>query len=256
MGMTAADGYTIASLDTGLRALRLFLAHDTLTVSEAAERLDVGRSTAHRVLSTLEGRGFAIRDTSGRGYAAGPELVRLGRPAGFGRAARDRLGPVLDDAVARTGETVSCVALIGDQVIVTDGRESAHPVRVALQPGRTGPAHAEAGGKLLLSRMTADQVCTLYPAEELEPLTPRTLTSRTALLSELALIRRRGHAVSRGESAPGLNAVAVFLGGSSWRDRLALVAAAPADRSDDAATARRAALLGESAAPPAGAHPG
>ncbi|MER7695988.1 IclR family transcriptional regulator C-terminal domain-containing protein [Streptomyces sp. NPDC096095] len=104
--------------------------------------------------------------------------------------------------------------------------------------------------------MTADQLCALYPAEELEPLTPRTLTSRTALLSELALIRRRGHAVSRGESVPGMNAVAVFLGGSSWRDRLALVADAPADRADDAANARRAALLGESAAPPVGAHPG
>ncbi|MER7695987.1 helix-turn-helix domain-containing protein [Streptomyces sp. NPDC096095] len=148
MGMTAADGYTIASLDTGLRALRPFLAHDTLTVSEAAERLDVGRSTAHRVLSTLEGRGFAIRDTSGRGYAAGPELVRLGRPAGVGRAARDRLGPVLDDAVARTGETVSCVALIGDQVIVTDGRESAHPVRVALsRDGRGRPTRRRAASR-------------------------------------------------------------------------------------------------------------
>jgi DNA-binding IclR family transcriptional regulator len=256
MSMTAAGGYTIASLDTGLRALRLFLTHDTLTVSEAAERLSVGRSTAHRVLSTLESRGFAIRDTSGRGYAAGPELVRLGRPAGFGRVARDRLRPVLDDAVARTGETVHSVALIGDQVVVTDGRESAHPVRVALELGWTGPAHAEAGGKLLLSRMTADQVCALYPREELERLTPHTLTSRTALLDELALIRRRGHAVSRSESVTGMTAVAVSLGGSSWRDRLALVAAAPADRSDEAATAERAALLGKSAALPAPAHPG
>ncbi|MCD9902409.1 helix-turn-helix domain-containing protein [Streptomyces sp. MT29] len=90
--MTATGDYTIASLDTGLRAMRLFLTHDTLTVTEAAGYLRVGRSTAHRVLSTLESRGFAIRDTSGRGYAAGPELVRLGRPAGFVRAARDRWG--------------------------------------------------------------------------------------------------------------------------------------------------------------------
>ncbi|MEW2066686.1 IclR family transcriptional regulator [Streptomyces sp. NPDC007346] len=246
--MAATGDYTIASLDTGLRAMRLFLTHDTLTVTEAAERLSVGRSTAHRVLSTLESRGFAIRDTSGRGYAAGPELVRLGRPAGFGRAARDRLGPVLEDAARRTGETVWSVALIGDQVIVTDGRESPHPVRVALELGRTGPAHAGSGGKLLLSSMTADQVCALYPYEELEPVTPATLTSRTALLDELALIRRTGHAVGRGTSVPGMTTVAVSLAGSSWRDRLALVAAAPADRSGDAALAERAERLRESAA--------
>ncbi|WP_326685249.1 IclR family transcriptional regulator [Streptomyces microflavus] len=246
--MTATGDYTIASLDTGLRAMRLFLTHDTLTVTETAERLSVGRSTAHRVLSTLESRGFAIRDTSGRGYAAGPELVRLGRPAGFGRAARERLGPVLEDAAGRTGETVWSVALIGDQVIVTDGRESPHPVRVALELGRTGPAHAGSGGLLLLSRMTADQVCALYPHEELEPVTPATLTSRAALLDELALIRRRGHAVGRGMSVPGMTTVAVSLAGSSWRDRLALVAAAPADRSGDAALAERAERLKESAA--------
>ncbi|MFJ4965222.1 IclR family transcriptional regulator [Streptomyces sp. NPDC088729] len=246
--MATAGDYTIASLDTGLRAMRLFLTHDTLTVTEAAELLSVGRSTAHRVLSTLEGRGFAIRDGSGRGYAAGPELVRLGRPAGFGRAARDRLGPVLEHAAGRTGETVHSSALIGDQVVVTDGRESSHPVRVTLELGRTGPAHAGSDGKLLLSRMTAEQVCALYPYEELEPLTPHTLTSRTALLEELAAIRRTGHAVSRGESVPGMTTVAVPLAGSSWRDRLALVAAAPADRSDDAALAERAERLRGSAA--------
>nr|WP_237517705.1 hypothetical protein [Streptomyces sp. SID4941] len=37
--------------------MRLFLVHDTVTVSGAAALLGVGRSTAHRVLSTLEGGG-------------------------------------------------------------------------------------------------------------------------------------------------------------------------------------------------------
>lgn len=122
-----ARDYTIESLDTGLRLMRLFLTHDALTVSGAAELLSIGRSTAHRVLSTLEGRGFAVRDVTGRGYSAGPELVRLGAPAGFGAEVRERVGSVLDDAVRRTGETVQSAALIGDRIIVTDCRESPTP---------------------------------------------------------------------------------------------------------------------------------
>lgn len=240
--------YTIESLDTGLRLMRLFLTHDTLTVSEAAGLLSVGRSTAHRVLSTLEGRGFAIRDSSGRGYSAGPELVRLGRPAGFGTTVRERLGAVLEDALRRTGETVQSTALIGDRIIVTDGRECPHPVRVMPEVGGTHPAHATSGGKTLLSRMTTEQVCALYPYEELPGVTPTTLTSRSALLTELAEIRVRGFAVSRGESVRGMHTVAVPLAGTSWRDRLALVASAPADRGDDAALARRAQELRLSAA--------
>lgn len=170
--MGTTRDYTIESLDTGLRLMRLFLTHDSLTVSEAAVRLSVGRSTAHRVLSTLEGRGFAIRDSSGRGYSPGPELVRLGRPAGFGTDVREQVGAVLDDAVRRTGETVQSAALIGDRIVVTDGRESPHPVRVVLEPGRTHPAHATSGGRMLLSRMTTEQVCALYPRERLDEDTP------------------------------------------------------------------------------------
>ncbi|MFF1924439.1 IclR family transcriptional regulator [Streptomyces sp. NPDC058221] len=246
--MEPTRDYTIESLDTGLRLMQLFLTHDSLTVSEAAGRLSVGRSTAHRVLSTLEGRGFTIRDSSGRGWSAGPELVRLGRPAGFDAAVRERLGPVLDDAVRRTGETVRSAALVGDRIIVTDGRESPHPVRVVLETGRTHPAHGTAGGRMLLSRMTTDQVCALYPQERLPEANPRTPVSRSALLAELADIRACGYALSRGESAPGMHTVAVPLAGSSWRDGLALTACAPADRGDDAALVRRAGELRLSAA--------
>ncbi|MFJ2589028.1 IclR family transcriptional regulator [Streptomyces sp. NPDC087538] len=246
--MGSNRGYTIESLDTGLRLMQLFLIHDTLTVSEAAELLSVGRSTAHRVLSTLEGRGFATRDFSGRGYSAGPELVRLGSPAGFGPADRERLAAVLDDAALRTGETVQCTALIGDRIIVTDGRESAQPVRVMPEPGSTHPAHATSGGKLLLSRMAPEQVCSLYPHEELPAATPSTVTSRSALLAELQEIRSAGYALSRGESVRGMNTVAVPLTGSSRRDRLALMASAPADRGDDTALVRRAGELRLSAA--------
>ncbi|MEU9204305.1 IclR family transcriptional regulator [Streptomyces sp. NPDC048332] len=246
--MEHARDYTIESLDTGLRLMRLFLTHDALTVSEAAGLLSVGRSTAHRVLSTLEGRGFAARETDGRGYSAGPELVRLGHPAGFGAPVREQVGAVLEDAVRRTGETVLSAALIGDQVLVTDGRESAQPVRMVLERGRARPAHATAGGKLLLSRMTADQICVLYPREHLDAVTPDTLTSRPELLAELGRIRDRGYATGRGESVAGMHAVAVPLAGSTWRDRLALVACAPAGRGDEAALERRAGELLRSAA--------
>ncbi|MER5181251.1 IclR family transcriptional regulator [Streptomyces sp. NPDC002896] len=245
--MAEPKSYIIESLDTGLRLMRLFLDHDTLSVTDAARRLGVARSTAHRVLSTLEARGFATRDESGRGYSAGPELVRLGRPAGYGPEIRQRLQSVLDDAAARTGETVTSVALIGDQVILTDGRESQHPVRVMLEVGRTHPAHATSAGKVLLSRMTTEQVCALYPEERLPEVTPHTITSRKHLLEELAWVRERGYAVSRGESVWGMHAVAVPLAGTSWRDRLALMASAPADRGDEAALVDRAEKLRHSA---------
>ncbi|GAA2444448.1 IclR family transcriptional regulator [Actinomadura vinacea] len=250
--MSVHRDYTIESLDTGLRLMRLFLTHDRLTVTGAAHELRVARSTAHRVLSTLVARGFAIRDVSGRGYAAGPELVRIGRPAGFDAATRTRLRPVLDDAARRTGETVQTVALLGDQIVITDGRESWNPVRVMLEVGRTHLAHSTSGGKLLLSRLTTEQVRALYPDERLPAVTADTITSRAALLDELDAVRARGYATSLGESHPGMHAAAVPLAGSSWRDRLALMSCVPLDRGGRDALARLAGNLLRSAA--AGGH--
>ncbi|MFJ8752412.1 IclR family transcriptional regulator [Streptomyces sp. NPDC102441] len=241
--MADPKSYIIESLDTGLRLMRLFLTHDTLSVSDAARELDVARSTAHRVLSTLESRGFATRDASGRGYSAGPELVTLGRPAGYGPEIRARLQAVLDAAATATGETISTAALIGDQVIITDGRESPHPVRAVQETGRAHPAHATSAGKVLLAQLTTEQVCALYPQEELPRVTDHTLISRTALLAELAGIRTLGRADSAGESVPGMNAVAVPLVGNSWRDRLALMASMPADRGGEPELARHAVAM-------------
>ncbi|MFJ8888360.1 IclR family transcriptional regulator [Streptomyces sp. NPDC102402] len=246
--MADPKSYIIESLDTGLRLMRLFLTHDTLSVTDAARELDVARSTAHRVLSTLESRGFATRDTSGRGYSAGPELVTLGRPAGYAPEIRARLQGVLDAAATATGETISTAALIGDQVIITDGRESPHPVRAVLETGRAHPAHATSAGKVLLAQLTTEQVCALYPEEPLPGVTSRTPASRSALLSELAGIRSTGRADSVGESVRGMNAVAVLLGGSSWRDRLALMASMPADRGGEPELARHALALRKAAA--------
>ncbi|MEV5130902.1 IclR family transcriptional regulator [[Kitasatospora] papulosa] len=241
--MADPKNYIIESLDTGLRLMRLFLTHDTLSVTDAARELDVARSTAHRVLSTLESRGFATRDASGRGYSAGPELVTLGRPAGYGPEVRARLQTVLDAAAAATGETVSTAALIGDQVIITDGRESTHPVRAVLETGRAHPAHATSAGKVLLAQLTTEQVCALYPEEQLPDVSGTTPTSRSDLLSSLAAVRTLGRADSAGESVRGMNTVAVPLAGTSWRDRLALMASMPADRGDESRRGRHALAL-------------
>jgi DNA-binding IclR family transcriptional regulator len=63
--------------------------------------------------------------------------------------------------------------------------------------------------------------------------TADTIATRTDLIDELARISKDDYAISRGVSESGINAVAVFLAGSSWRDRIALMASMPADRGTD-----------------------
>jgi IclR family acetate operon transcriptional repressor len=238
-----SNDYRIGSLDTGLGILLMFMERESITVTEAAEGLGVSRSTAHRALSTLQQRGLVSLPASGRGYVAGPALVEMARPRSLDPEIRRWVRPALDDAVRRVEETVHTTVLLGSQLLLVDGREPEKPVRVALRTGLIRPAYATSAGKLLLSRLSGDQLRALYPREQLMRTTANTISTRTQLIHELELISEQDFAFSRGESEQGLHAVAVLLAGSSWRDRIALMATVPAERGSDAELSRIAEQL-------------
>lgn len=247
-GANVPSDYRIGSLDTGLGILLMFMERESISITEAAEKLGVSRSTAHRALSTLQQRGLVSLPPSGRGYVAGPALVEMARPRSLDPEIRLWVRPILDDAVRRVEETVHTTVLLGSQMLLVDGRESEKPVRVALRSGLIRPAYATSAGKLLLSRLNADQLHALYPREQLLRTTANTIATRTQLIEELKRISMQDFAFSRSESEQGIHGVAVLLAGSSWRDRIGLMASVPAERGGEEALTRIADQLRESAA--------
>lgn len=100
-------------------------------------------------------------------------------------------------------------------------------------------------GKLLLAYMDDDERRQLLDQLPLTKVTESTITDRTSLEAELEAVRRRGHAVSRGERAPGVAAMSAPIFGGDGRILAALSAIGPDTRLTDAAMARiRPALLG------------
>ena len=65
--------YTVTSVDHALQLAVMLQLEGPMTVSAAAERLGVARSTAHRLLSMLVYRDFAAQNQN-RSYRAGPVL--------------------------------------------------------------------------------------------------------------------------------------------------------------------------------------
>ncbi|WP_255311288.1 helix-turn-helix domain-containing protein, partial [Streptomyces viridosporus] len=57
----AGQGQGLESVDNALKLLLLLRRNGRLRLSEAADHLGVARSTAHRLLATLRGRGFAVQ---------------------------------------------------------------------------------------------------------------------------------------------------------------------------------------------------
>jgi DNA-binding IclR family transcriptional regulator len=85
--------------------------------------------------------------------------------------------------------------------------EGPGPIRVGPRLGSSAPAHTTAAGKALLAFLPAETLARHLEASELIPETPKSITSRAALVDDLRLVREQGFAHNRGEHLPGVGAI-------------------------------------------------
>jgi DNA-binding IclR family transcriptional regulator len=165
------------------------------TAPELAERCGLNRSTAWRILATLEDEGLVDRDPSAKRYTVGPAIARLAAAAGDSLS---RLAlPHLEELSRRTGETVSLAVPQGLQLVYVDQVQAPH-VMAADWLGRAVPLHATSTGKALLAWLPPEELDAAL-SQPLPSFTARTITDPARLREELGRVKRRGYAVSRGE---------------------------------------------------------
>lgn len=207
--------YPVASVDRTLRLIRLLGQEQSLRLADIRDSLDIGQSTAHRLISMLCHHGFAFQDPDTRLYQAGPALLEVGLAAVSNLNIREIARPHLEKLAERCGETVHLSSLERREVRFIDGIESRMTVRVSSRVGKLSPAHATAVGKAMLSTLSEDRLRSLYPDLQLEHVTNRTLTTRDDLLAERLRILERGFATSDGESEVEVSSVGVAITSST-----------------------------------------
>jgi DNA-binding IclR family transcriptional regulator len=225
--------YRVSSVDNAMTLLAALKDLPSLAVKEAAALLGVAPSTAHRLLTTLQGQGFVAQNPETRRYGAGPALFEVAlaalQRADVRRAARAHLVALS----AEVRETVSLTVLEGTSVRFIDSIEGLERVRGVARSGATLPAHCTAGGKVLLAALSDVELQRLYPNEELRPLTVHSITGRAELFDELAAVRRRHYATSFEQSTVGLSATSVPVNDPQGRPIAALVVSVFAARLDN-----------------------
>jgi DNA-binding IclR family transcriptional regulator len=202
----------VKSSERTLDILELLASIDErLTLSEIARRLSMPKSSLHKLLATMERRGWVeTDDISHTRYRIGLRALLAGtRYVDIDEVVQLAL-PVLTSLTEELQEASHLGRLDGSDVVYLAKRESSHPLRMFSAVGRRLPAHATAMGKAMLSLLPWNEVSGLLPPK-LEKLTERTIVSRPALQKELELTRTRGYAIDDEESAELMRAVAVAL---------------------------------------------
>ena len=202
------DGNAVRSVD---RAAALLLAlgdsQGEAGVTELARRLGLHKSTASRLLATLQKRGLVEQDGETGKYRLGLVVIRLAERAERTLDLRGISLPELERLARLTHETTGLGILEGDSMLAVAQADGPNLIAVGDWTGRATPLHCVASGKVLLAALAEREVLRIV-RRGLVSYTERTITELEPLLEELARIRRRGYATAIGEYELGLNAVA------------------------------------------------
>ncbi|MFJ9610511.1 IclR family transcriptional regulator [Kitasatospora sp. NPDC101176] len=206
------------------RALTLLgsLGDGPVTLEQAATSIGVHKSTALRLLRTLEEHGFAQRLPDLR-YRVGGRVLSLAHRALEEIDVRQVAAPYLAALNARCGVTVQLAVLQDGEVLYLDevaGDWAAPGAGWTSRIGRRAPAGGTAIGRVLLAGLPEDGT----PEEELP--------------AELAAVRRRGWAAESAEHREPVTCVAAPVVGSGGRTVAACALSAPASRVPPAELAR------------------
>lgn len=205
-GETVAAAGGVQSVDRALTILEVLARVGEAGVTEIAERLEVHKSTAFRLVATLEAHRL-VEQTGDRGkYRLGVGVLRL---AGATSARLDLVQearPVCRQLAADTGETVNIAVLSESSALYLDQVAGSS----ALQPhnwvGQHIPLHATSNGKVLLSGLDREALDAMLG--KLPTYTPATITKKADLRGEIERVREQGYAVAVDELEVGLTAAA------------------------------------------------
>lgn len=191
----------VARVDRMLGAFSL--EHPELTLTECAEAAGLTKSSAHRLLLSLETVGMVERD--GNRWRLGPRVVwlatvRLGQFE-LRRAAVSRLREL-----GRTFRAAAAFSVPdGPDMVYVERQESPEPFAASARLGGRAPIWSGAAGKAVLSRLSPSERDAHLDVDEWHRLPPQT---RADVLAEIERATTRGYAVDPGTFFEGISGLA------------------------------------------------
>lgn len=192
------------------RALQIlpFLSEGERDLADIAALLGVHKSTALRLLQTLEAQGFVRHNDSHR-YRLGSQIFRLASVALGNLDIRPIAAPYIRGLGEQTQQTVHLAAYDDGEVFYIDKYEAQKTVRMYSRLGATAPLHCTGVAKAIVAHRSLKERRELAERITYVRHTERTISSPGEYLAELEKIRERGYAIDDREHEDYIHCVAV-----------------------------------------------
>lgn len=199
----------VQSLVRAFGLLDALAASETgLTLTEVAREVGLPRSTAHRLLTTMESLHYLCFDQETNRWQIGRQAFTTG--AAFA-SARDfgKLGHSIMKSIAfQQQETVNMSNAEEANLVYLSQVSAPRAGRTLARPGAKVPLHATAAGKSIMAFWRELETTAYLKRAPLVGRTEATLTKPAALLQHLATVREQGFAIDNQELLAGMRCVA------------------------------------------------
>ena len=166
------------------------------------------KPTLYRFLQTLTNQGMLAFDPERQKYSMGIRLVRLVHSAWR----QSSLVPIarlhIESLAEKVGKAVHLAQFDNGNVLFVDKYKVTDIFDTLAQAGKIVPGYCTGVGKAILAFMTEAQQNRSLDQQSYKAYTPKILSDHTALVAELAWIRKYGVAYDREEHEQGIISIA------------------------------------------------
>lgn len=214
--------------------LELLASEGSMSLQELSSKLDLNKSTVHRVLTSLIYMGYVKQDNETSKYRLSFKIWEIANQFLEKVDVIEVIKPYLRDLVDKIEETVHFVQLDGTHAVYLDKVESySNTIRMASNVGKTIPLYCSGVGKALLACMDDSEIETIWNLSTIETHTEHTITNFSDFMKEINLIRKMGYALDNEENEKGVRCIAVALTASNETPCYAFSISAPLSRMSD-----------------------
>lgn len=198
--------------------------HDSLTLQEIANRIGLPKSTAFRLVQSLDQAGYLVR-LDNHEYCLSFRFTRLAGLVKSTLDIREIARPVMLELARQANETVTLNTVSGRDRVCIDVIYAPSPLMSVAKPGEH---------QRLVSGSTAKVLMAYLPKNELRKVVAYAAKAsgkkRSELLRELEVIRRNGYSSTHGERVLGLSAMSAPIWDSNDEARHCITITGPTVR--------------------------
>ena len=229
--MAEEQGSGVQSVERAIAILKSFsIEMPERGVGELGRELGLHKSTASRLMQTLQRGGLLARNPETKRYRLGLDLIGLASQVVSYLDVREAAHPFLRQLAEDCQESVNLVVLEDGHVInLVQLVPAARQVKNIGRVGRRMSAHCTSAGKVMLAHLSPTRLDRVLSGN-LVRFTVNTITDPDELRVELAQIREQGYAVAQEELEDGLNAIAAPVTDHTGQVVAAISIAGPAYR--------------------------